>query len=80
MSVDGNINAGNTALSLSCLHCVLSSLRGDLSPDEVVHLVNQGLSEGEKAFNIKARSILCCMRHMPSNEQFMLLSTKTSLR
>ncbi|KAF1390009.1 hypothetical protein PFLUV_G00053610 [Perca fluviatilis] len=39
---------------------------GDLSPDEVVHLVNEGLSEGEKAFNVKARSILCCMRHMPS--------------
>uniref|UniRef100_A0A8D3DQX2 Adenosine deaminase n=1 Tax=Scophthalmus maximus TaxID=52904 RepID=A0A8D3DQX2_SCOMX len=39
---------------------------GDLCPDEVVHLVNEGLSEGERAFNIKARSILCCMRHMPS--------------
>ncbi|XP_040009730.1 adenosine deaminase [Xiphias gladius] len=39
---------------------------GDLSPDEVVQLVNKGLSEGERAFNIKARSILCCMRHMPS--------------
>ncbi|XP_054465115.1 adenosine deaminase [Anoplopoma fimbria] len=39
---------------------------GDLSPDEVVKLVNEGLSEGEKAFKIKARSILCCMRHMPS--------------
>ncbi|XP_034445957.1 adenosine deaminase [Hippoglossus hippoglossus] len=39
---------------------------GDLSPDEVVHQVNEGLSEGERAFHIKARSILCCMRHMPS--------------
>uniref|UniRef100_A0A8C5GCY5 Adenosine deaminase n=1 Tax=Gouania willdenowi TaxID=441366 RepID=A0A8C5GCY5_GOUWI len=39
---------------------------GDLSPDEVVRLVNQGLREGERAFSIKARSILCCMRHMPS--------------
>lgn len=39
---------------------------GDLSPDEVVRLVNQGLSEGERAFRTKARSILCCMRHMPS--------------
>ncbi|KAK6303308.1 hypothetical protein J4Q44_G00257620 [Coregonus suidteri] len=51
---------------------------GDLSPDEVVHLVNQGLADGEKAFNIKARSILCCMRHMPSNALtvlFMLLSS-----
>ncbi|CAG6021922.1 adenosine deaminase [Menidia menidia] len=40
--------------------------KGDLSPDEVVRLVNEGLSEGERAFNIKVRSILCCMRHMPS--------------
>ncbi|KAL6119414.1 ada [Pungitius sinensis] len=40
--------------------------KGDVSPDDVVHLVNQGLSEGERAFKIKARSILCCMRHMPS--------------
>ncbi|XP_030588681.1 adenosine deaminase [Archocentrus centrarchus] len=39
---------------------------GDLTPDEVVSLVNQGLSEGERKFNIKARSILCCMRHMPN--------------
>ncbi|KAL1020620.1 hypothetical protein UPYG_G00002520, partial [Umbra pygmaea] len=39
---------------------------GELSPGDVVHLVNQGLAEGEKAFKIKARSILCCMRHMPS--------------
>ncbi|XP_034978626.1 adenosine deaminase isoform X2 [Zootoca vivipara] len=39
---------------------------GDLTPDEVVSLVNRGLKAGEKAFNIKARSILCCMRHMPS--------------
>uniref|UniRef100_A0ABM5G5V5 Adenosine deaminase n=1 Tax=Pogona vitticeps TaxID=103695 RepID=A0ABM5G5V5_9SAUR len=40
--------------------------RGDLTPDEVVSLVNRGLKAGEKAFNIKARSILCCMRHRPS--------------
>ncbi|XP_066442365.1 adenosine deaminase isoform X1 [Eleutherodactylus coqui] len=39
---------------------------GDITPDIVVDLVNQGLREGEKAFNIKARSILCCMRHMPN--------------
>ncbi|XP_073930928.1 adenosine deaminase isoform X4 [Castor canadensis] len=39
---------------------------GDLTPDEVVDLVNQGLQEGEKAFNVKARSILCCMRHQPN--------------
>lgn len=42
---------------------------GDLSPDEVVRLVNQGLSEGERDFKTKARSILCCMRHMPSWSQ-----------
>ncbi|XP_026872297.2 adenosine deaminase isoform X2 [Electrophorus electricus] len=39
---------------------------GDVTPDEVVKLVNQGLKEGEKAFKTKARSILCCMRHMPN--------------
>uniref|UniRef100_A0A8B9HUV0 Adenosine deaminase n=1 Tax=Astyanax mexicanus TaxID=7994 RepID=A0A8B9HUV0_ASTMX len=39
--------------------------KGDLTPDEVVNLVNQGLKEGEEAFKTKARSILCCMRHMP---------------
>ncbi|XP_005002840.2 adenosine deaminase isoform X1 [Cavia porcellus] len=38
---------------------------GDLTPDEVVNLVNQGLQEGEKTFGIKVRSILCCMRHQP---------------
>lgn len=59
---------------------LFSLLRGDLSPDEVVHLVNEGLREGERAFKIKARSILCCMRHMPSNELFMLLFAKTTLR
>ncbi|XP_069058057.1 adenosine deaminase-like isoform X1 [Pleurodeles waltl] len=40
-------------------------MEGDLTPDEVVDLVNQGLREGERDFNIKVRSILCCMRHMP---------------
>ncbi|XP_068768080.1 adenosine deaminase isoform X1 [Struthio camelus] len=39
---------------------------GDLTPDEVVSLVNQGLQDGERDFRIKVRSILCCMRHMPS--------------
>ncbi|XP_061701758.1 adenosine deaminase isoform X1 [Syngnathoides biaculeatus] len=39
---------------------------GDLSPDEVVRLVNEGLGDGERAFDVKVRSILCCMRHMPS--------------
>uniref|UniRef100_A0A3Q4FZ48 Adenosine deaminase n=1 Tax=Neolamprologus brichardi TaxID=32507 RepID=A0A3Q4FZ48_NEOBR len=40
--------------------------KGDLSPDDVVRLVNEGLREGERKCKIKARSILCCMRHMPS--------------
>ncbi|XP_033622925.1 adenosine deaminase isoform X4 [Fukomys damarensis] len=39
---------------------------GDVTPDEVVNLVNQGLQQGEKAFRTKARSILCCMRHQPN--------------
>uniref|UniRef100_UPI00398E520F adenosine deaminase-like n=1 Tax=Pristiophorus japonicus TaxID=55135 RepID=UPI00398E520F len=37
---------------------------GDLSPDEVVKLVNQGFQKGQRDFGIKVRSILCCMRHM----------------
>ncbi|TSL61255.1 Adenosine deaminase [Bagarius yarrelli] len=40
--------------------------RGDVTPDKVVHLVNEGLKQGERDFKIKARSILCCMRHMPN--------------
>uniref|UniRef100_A0A8C2DGQ5 Adenosine deaminase n=1 Tax=Cyprinus carpio TaxID=7962 RepID=A0A8C2DGQ5_CYPCA len=39
---------------------------GDITPDDVVALVNQGFKEGEKAFKTKVRSILCCMRHMPN--------------
>ncbi|XP_019492493.1 PREDICTED: adenosine deaminase isoform X4 [Hipposideros armiger] len=39
---------------------------GDLTPDEVVALVSQGLQEGERDFGVKVRSILCCMRHEPS--------------
>ncbi|XP_045050821.1 adenosine deaminase isoform X2 [Desmodus rotundus] len=39
---------------------------GDLTPDEVVSLVNQGLQEGERDFKVKVRSILCCMRHEPN--------------
>ncbi|XP_016047086.1 adenosine deaminase [Erinaceus europaeus] len=38
---------------------------GDLTPDEVVSLVSQGLQEGERDFKVKVRSILCCMRHQP---------------
>ncbi|XP_051879028.1 adenosine deaminase-like isoform X2 [Pristis pectinata] len=37
---------------------------GDLSPDEVVKIVNQGFQRGQQDFGIKVRSILCCMRHM----------------
>uniref|UniRef100_G1PU04 Adenosine deaminase n=1 Tax=Myotis lucifugus TaxID=59463 RepID=G1PU04_MYOLU len=40
--------------------------KGDITPDEVVYLVNQGLQEGERDFGVKVRSILCCMRHEPS--------------
>ncbi|XP_064160380.1 adenosine deaminase-like isoform X1 [Anguilla rostrata] len=43
-----------------------SQKEGDLTPDEVVDLVNRGLRAGENTFRIKARSILCCMRHMPN--------------
>ncbi|XP_038606437.1 adenosine deaminase [Tachyglossus aculeatus] len=39
---------------------------GDLTPDEVVKIVNEGLQAGERDFKVKVRSILCCMRHMPS--------------
>uniref|UniRef100_A0A8C1X2J5 Adenosine deaminase n=1 Tax=Cyprinus carpio TaxID=7962 RepID=A0A8C1X2J5_CYPCA len=39
---------------------------GDITPADVVDLVNQGFKEGEKAFKTKVRSILCCMRHMPN--------------
>lgn len=73
-------NKGSNKLLIHLLELfVLSLLRGDLNPDEVVRLVNEGLSEGERKFKIKARSILCCMRHMPSNELFMLLSAHTTL-
>ncbi len=50
----------------SCLSSLLPP-RGDITPDDVVDLVNQGFKEGEKAFKTKVRSILCCLRHMPSN-------------
>ncbi|KAG8546764.1 hypothetical protein GDO81_029871 [Engystomops pustulosus] len=41
---------------------------GDLTPDEVVQLINQGLKQGEKDFHIKVRSILCCLRHLPGKK------------
>lgn len=45
---------------------LFSAHRGDLTPDEVVCLVDQGLQDGERDFGVKVRSILCCMRHQPS--------------
>lgn len=60
--------ARNYSSSVSAFSPHSSSNRGDVSPDDVVRLVNQGLADGEKDFHIKARSILCCMRHMPSND------------
>ncbi|EHH50009.1 Adenosine deaminase [Macaca fascicularis] len=39
---------------------------GDLTPDEVVVLVGQGLQERERDFGVKAWSILCCMCHQPN--------------
>lgn len=45
---------------------LLSLHRGDLTPDEVVALVSQSLQEGERDFKVKVRSILCCLRHQPS--------------
>ncbi|XP_064410480.1 adenosine deaminase-like isoform X2 [Latimeria chalumnae] len=40
--------------------------QGDLTPSDVVHLVNEGFKKGEQDFGVKVRSILCCMRHMPA--------------
>ncbi|XP_072108187.1 adenosine deaminase-like isoform X2 [Mobula birostris] len=37
---------------------------GDLSPDEVVQIVNQGFQSGQQDFGIKVRSILRCIHHM----------------
>lgn len=59
------MNRGSSVLPLLSPNLLLSLHRGDLTPDEVVNLVNQGLQEGEKTFGIKVRSILCCMRHQP---------------
>lgn len=60
----------------SCLSSTLPP-RGDITPDDVVDLVNQGFKEGEKAFKTKVRSILCCLRHMPSNILSPLLHHST---
>lgn len=42
--------------------------------------MNQGLQEGEQAFGVKARSILCCMRHQPSEYHCTLLAAWPSHR
>ena len=34
-------------------------------PRDIVEAVNRGLKRGERDFGVIARSILCCMRHMP---------------
>ncbi|KAM9589860.1 adenosine deaminase isoform 1-T1 [Trichechus inunguis] len=39
---------------------------GDVTPDDVVALVIQGVQEGERDFGVKVRTILCCMRHQPN--------------
>lgn len=80
----GRVSLGLNGCSLheTCARDVFDSFllgRGDLTPDDVVRLVNEGLEEGERDFKIKARSILCCMRHRPSNELFMLMSPQTTL-
>lgn len=36
-----------------------------VSPRDVVQAVCRGLKRGERNFGVKARSILCCMRHEP---------------
>ena len=36
-----------------------------ISPRAVVQAVLRGLKRGEQDFGVKARSILCCMRHKP---------------
>ena len=36
-----------------------------ITPRAVVQAVSRGLKRGERDFGIKARSILCCMRHKP---------------
>ena len=33
-----------------------------VTPSQVVQVVNRGLKRGQEKFNIKARSILCCIR------------------
>ena len=36
-----------------------------VTPDMVVQAINRGLKRGQEQFDIKARSILCCIRNFP---------------
>ncbi|KAL5013266.1 hypothetical protein ScPMuIL_007536 [Solemya velum] len=38
---------------------------GDFSPRDVVETVNESLKQGQKDFDIKVNSILCCITHRP---------------
>lgn len=38
---------------------------GDLTPKEVVQIVNAAIKRGTKDFAIRVKTILCCMRHRP---------------
>ncbi|XP_053382825.1 adenosine deaminase-like [Mercenaria mercenaria] len=38
---------------------------GDLTPREVVQIVNAAIHKGSKEFKIRVKTILCCMRHRP---------------
>uniref|UniRef100_A0A7E4ZR77 Adenosine deaminase n=1 Tax=Panagrellus redivivus TaxID=6233 RepID=A0A7E4ZR77_PANRE len=40
----------------------LADQTGELTPQGVIEAVKRGLDRGEKDFNVKARSILCCIR------------------
>ena len=43
-------------------------------PRDIVEAVNRGLKRGEHDFGVIARSILCCMRHMPGKiDKFVYL-------
>ncbi|XP_052761783.1 adenosine deaminase-like [Mya arenaria] len=38
---------------------------GDLTPREIVKIINEAFAKGSKDYNIRVKSILCCMRHRP---------------
>lgn len=45
------------------------------SPRDIVEAVNRGLKRGEHDFGVKARSILCCMRHAPGKDIFICFTS-----